>query len=124
MRGNIITNSKCDMNRNRHLVLFSIISVLLGAFSSLNAQQVVGTIVDSDGESIPYVTLTTLASLEKDAETIQIHYTAPLGYVAFDLSEKEAAIRATFQGTSTETTWIATQGALSTTRASFPIVCT
>ena len=103
MRGNIITNSKCDMNRNRPLVLFSIISVLLGAFSSLNAQQVVGTIVDSDGESIPYVTLTTLASLEKDAETIQIHYTDSLGYVAFDLSEKETAIRATFQGTSIAT---------------------
>lgn len=86
------------MNRKKYLTLFSIISVLLGAFSSLNAQQVVGTIIDSDGEPIPYVTLTTLASLEKDAETIQIHYTDSLGYVAFDLSEEEAAIRATFQG--------------------------
>ena len=86
------------MNRKKHLTLFSIISVLLSAFSSLNAQQVVGTIIDSDGEPIPYVTLTTLASLEKDAETIQIHYTDSLGYVAFDLSEKETAIRATFQG--------------------------
>lgn len=86
------------MNRKKYLTLFSIISVLLGAFSSLNAQQVVGTIIDSDGEPIPYVTLTTLASLEKDAETIQIHYTDSLGYVAFDLSEKETAIRATFQG--------------------------
>lgn len=86
------------MSRKRSLTLFSIISVLLGAFSSLNAQQVVGTIIDSDGEPIPYVTLTTLASLEKDAETIQIHYTDSLGYVAFNLSEKEMAIRATFQG--------------------------
>ena len=86
------------MNRKKHLTLFSIISVLLSAFSSLNAQQVVGTIIDADGEPIPYVTLTTLASLEKDAETIQIHYTDSLGYVAFDLSEKETAIRATFQG--------------------------
>ena len=86
------------MSRKKYLTLLSIISVLLGAFSSLNAQQVVGTIVDSDGEPIPYVTLTTLASLEKDAETIQIHYTDSLGYVAFDLSEKETAIRATFQG--------------------------
>ena len=51
------------MSRKRYLTLFSIISVLLGAFSSLNAQQVVGTIIDSDGEPIPYVTLTTLASL-------------------------------------------------------------
>ena len=97
MYDNVI-NSKCNMNRKKYLTLFSIISVLLGAFSSLNAQQVVGTIIDSDGEPIPYVTLTTLASLEKDAETIQIHYTDSLGYVAFDLSEKETAIRATFQG--------------------------
>lgn len=86
------------MNKKKYLTLFSIISVLLSAFSSLNAQQVIGTIIDSDGEPIPYVTLTTLASLEKDAETIQIHYTDSLGYVAFDPSEKETAIRATFQG--------------------------
>lgn len=59
----------------------------------LNAQQVVGTIIDSEGEPIPYVTLTTLASLEKDAGAIQIHYTDSLGYVAFDLSEKGAAIQ-------------------------------
>ena len=53
MYDNVI-NSKCNMNRKKYLTLFSIISVLLGAFSSLNAQQVVGTIIDSDGEPIPY----------------------------------------------------------------------
>ena len=81
---------------NRFLFIGALL--LLGLFFPANAQQVVGTIIDSDGEPIPYVTLTTLASLEKDAETIQIHYTDSLGYVAFDLSEKETAIRATFQG--------------------------
>ena len=90
------SNSKSMREMNRFLLIGALL--LLGLFSPVNAQQVVGTIIDSDGEPIPYVTLTTLASLEKDAETIQIHYTDSLGYVAFDLSEKETAIRATFQG--------------------------
>lgn len=58
----------------------------------------IGTIVETDGEPVPFVTLMTLASLDKGSQVIQVHYTDSLGNIQFDVTDQEKAIRASFQG--------------------------
>lgn len=87
----------CGMKRICQLLL-TVVFLLPLIFLPLKAQQVVGTIIESSGEPIPFVTLMTFTSLEKDSQAVQVHYTDSLGNVRFNITEQEKVIRATFQG--------------------------
>ena len=84
--------------RRRNLLLLTTALVLLSVFLPLSAQQVVGSILDSDGEPIPFVALMTFSSLQKGVQPIQVHYTDSLGKVNFSITDEEKTIRVTFQG--------------------------